>query len=77
MPFLKNFIGAAKTASEVAAPIVAGALGGPAAAAGVKAVINKLDPHVVQPTSFTPSTSGDVQEARTQDRSRMKRQYGM
>jgi hypothetical protein len=79
MPFLKNFVKAAKNVSEVAAPIVAGALGGPVAAQATKQVIGKLDSskHAAAPASFTPSTAGDVSEARSGDRSRMKRQYGM
>lgn len=78
MPFLKSFLNAAKTTSEIAAPIVAGAFGGPAAAAATQKVIGAVDQKKSpQAGSFTPSTAGDVAEARSGDRSRMKRQYGM
>jgi hypothetical protein len=69
MAFLKSLLGAAKTATATAAPIVAGAFGGPAAAAGVKYVESKL--------GAQPGRASSIVEARSQDRQRMNRQYGI
>lgn len=85
MPFLKNLMNIGKQAGKAAVPIIAGgfatALGGPAAGAavstGTKKIIGALDKGPAAPGSFTPSSAGDVAEARSGDRSRMKRQYGM
>lgn len=84
--FLKNLIQTGAKAGEVAAPIVGAALGGPAgyaagmaASRGIKKVASARalgGSGQSGPASFTPSSSGSVEESRTQDRQRMKRQYG-
>ena len=76
MAFLKKLLGAATKATEVAAPIVAGAFGGPAAAAGVKAGIGMID-RPKKMGVFTPSSAHSIDDARSQDRARMKSKYGV
>jgi hypothetical protein len=84
--FLKKMIQGGAKVAEVAAPIVGGALGGPAGAAAGQALSGGIKKVASQralggsgasgPGQFVPSSAGSVEEARTQDRARMKRQYG-
>lgn len=88
MSFFKKLVQDVAKVGEVAAPIIGGIVGGPAGAAvgkmasrGIKAASTPkavggpgFNPHA---PSFTPSSSGDVAEARSQDKKRMSDQYGI
>lgn len=73
MAFLKSLLHGAETAAKIAAPIVAGAFGGPIAAAGVSAAENKLSKRKVA----SASSASSIGEARSQDKARMSQQYGL
>jgi hypothetical protein len=83
----KKMIQAGAKAAEIAAPIVGGALGGPAgakvgqmAAGGIKKIASspKLGGAGSQGQgTFIPSSASSIGDARAQDKSRMKDQYGI
>lgn len=79
--FFKKLVQTGAKIGEAAAPIVGGALGGPAGAMAGKAVaggIKKIaSAKALGGQSFTPSSAGSIGEARTQDRKRMQDQYGL
>lgn len=86
--FLQKVIQTGAKVAEKAAPIVGGALGGPVgAAAGARVAqgVQKIasNRHLGGQGmpgghgSFTPSSAGSLPEAKAQDRTRMRKQYGM
>ncbi len=79
--FLKNVIQTGAKVAEAAAPIVGGAIGGPAGAAGGR-VLSQGIKKIAQAKplggpGFTPSSASSLAQAKGQDRVRMKQQYGM
>jgi hypothetical protein len=78
--FKKIIQGGAKIA-EAAAPIVGGALGGPAGAMAGKAAAGGIERiasvKALGGPGFKPSSAKSITEARTQDKSRMQDQYGL
>lgn len=88
MSFLKSLLGDAEEVAGAAAPVVGGIFGGPVGAAAGAAIGKRLVTKGQQTKasgaragsgrpSFTPSSAGDVAEARTQDKQRMSDQYGI
>lgn len=79
--FFKKVIQTGAKAAEIAAPIVGGALGGPAgAAAGAslgKGIGKIAQAKPLGGKGFTPSSASSIGQARSQDKTRMKAQYGM
>ena len=67
--------------AETAAPIIGGALGGPAGAMVGKAASQGIKMAAQTKTlggpGFKPSSAKSITEARTQDKARMQDQYGL
>jgi hypothetical protein len=72
MGFVKSLIGAGESVAKVAAPIVAGAFGGPLAAAAVAGAESKI-PQIGAVAK--PSSAGSISQARVQDKQRMASKY--
>lgn len=78
MSVLKNLIKAGSTATSIAAPIVAGAVGGPAAAMAAGTAAGALNKKIQgMPDRGLGRGASSLQQARSQDKARMKRSYGI